>query len=60
MMSPIFRVDRTLGIYSPTGVHASLLFTLMSLISGKQGKIDSPALLSYCCLQTPYKAHAMH
>ena len=37
MKSTVFRVDRSLGMESPTGARASLLFTLMSLVSGKQG-----------------------
>lgn len=48
----IFSVDRAPGMYSPIGVQATLLFPLMSLICGEQGKGDSPACLSHCTTLT--------
>jgi hypothetical protein len=46
----IFSVGRAPGMHSPIGVQATLLFPLMSLICGEQGKGDSPACLSHCQL----------
>lgn len=46
----IFSVDRAPGMHSPIGVHALFLLTVMTLISGEQGKVDSPVCLSYCQL----------
>lgn len=46
----IFSVDRAPGMHSPATVHASFLFTLMTLISGEQWEGDSPAGLPSCQL----------